>query len=90
MNMDYIKRILDGTDDKASSKRFVGLVAFAASLILAIVGMFAEVNTHYFDAFLLFAATAFGISEIGKFLKGKSKQPATVGKTDSLSYGVES
>ena len=71
---EFFKKLMDGTNDSVSSKRFVGLVSMGCAILLAIAGsIFDGIEVHYFDGFLMFAAAALAISGFKQLTNNGSK-----------------
>jgi hypothetical protein len=75
--MRFIKDILteDKLDNKFSSKKTAGLLAFILAAVAFLVDgfNFYTINVHMFDSMLIFAATMLGLSVTRQF-SGKSSK----------------
>jgi hypothetical protein len=76
--MRFVKDILteDKLDNKFSSKKTAGLLAFILAAVAFLVDgfKFYTINVHMFDSMLIFSATMLGLSVTRQFSSKKAKK----------------
>lgn len=79
-----------------NEKNIVGFISFVVMIIFAVVdilsGVFGEglnVNDFIYNSFVFVTLGSFGISEIGKFVKGKSSKPSQEEDTREIYSGYK-